>query len=60
MNARLLFKASAIAEALTGLVLLSAPLFVIELLLGDGLRKKVPVLAYCSFSQPALNSPNSD
>ena len=37
MNAGLLFKASAIAEVLTGLALLVAPLFVIGLLLGDGL-----------------------
>ena len=37
MNERLLFKSSAIVEALTGLALLVAPLFVIDLLLGDGL-----------------------
>lgn len=37
MNERLLFKASAIVEVLTGLALLVAPLFVIGLLLGDGL-----------------------
>ena len=37
MNTGLLFKASAIAEVLTGLALLMAPLFVIGLLLGDGL-----------------------
>lgn len=37
MNARLLFKASAIVEVLTGLALLVAPVFVIGLLLGDGL-----------------------
>jgi len=37
MNTRLLFNASAIVEVLTGLALLSAPLFVIGLLLGDGL-----------------------
>ncbi len=37
MNTRLLFKASAIAEGLTGLALLVAPEFVIGLLLGDGL-----------------------
>ena len=37
MNTRLLFKTSAIVEILTGLALLVAPLFVIELLLGDGL-----------------------
>lgn len=37
MNASLLFKASAIIEILTGLALLAAPLFVIGLLLGDGL-----------------------
>ncbi len=37
MNERLLFKTSAIVEVLTGLALLVAPLFVIELLLGDGL-----------------------
>ncbi len=37
MNTGLLFKASAIVEALTGLALLVAPLFVIGLLLGDGL-----------------------
>ena len=34
---RLLFNVSAIAEALTGIALLLAPAFVIELLLGDGL-----------------------
>ena len=38
MNTRLLFKASAIAELLTGLALLVAPLYVIGLLLGEGLR----------------------
>ena len=37
MNTSVLFKASAIVEALTGLALLVAPLFVIGLLLGDGL-----------------------
>ena len=37
MNTRLLFRASAIVEVLTGLALLAAPLFVIGLLLGDGL-----------------------
>jgi hypothetical protein len=37
MNTRLLFKASAIVEILTGLALLAAPQFVIGLLLGDGL-----------------------
>ncbi|MEN8129809.1 MAG: hypothetical protein ABFS45_06355 [Pseudomonadota bacterium] len=37
MNTRLLVKASAITEMLTGLALLVAPLFVIRLLLGDGL-----------------------
>ena len=37
MNERLLFKASAIVEVLTGLALLVTPLFVIGLLLGDGL-----------------------
>ena len=37
MNERLLFKASAIVEVLTGLALLVAPLFVIGLLLGDGM-----------------------
>ena len=37
MNTWLLFKASAIAEVLTGLALLVAPVFVIGLLLGDGL-----------------------
>ena len=37
INERLLFKASAIVEALTGLALLVAPLFVIGLLLGEGL-----------------------
>ena len=37
MNTRLLFKASAIAEVLTGLALLVAPVLVIGLLLGDGL-----------------------
>ncbi|MHC4227618.1 MAG: hypothetical protein ACYSW0_09345 [Planctomycetota bacterium] len=37
MNARLLFNLSAIVEILTGLALLVAPLFVIGLLLGDGL-----------------------
>ena len=36
MNTRLLFKTSAIAEILTGLALLVAPLFVVGLLLGDG------------------------
>ena len=36
MNTRLLFKTSAIAEILTGLALLAAPLFVVGLLLGDG------------------------
>ncbi len=35
MNTGLLFRASAIAEVLTGLALLVAPLFVIGLLLGD-------------------------
>ena len=37
MTTRLLFKASAIAELLTGLALLVAPLYVIGLLLGEGL-----------------------
>ena len=37
MNTRLLFNASAIVEVLTGLALLVAPLFVIGLLLGEGL-----------------------
>ncbi len=37
MNARLLFKASAIVEVLTGLALLTAPQFVIGLLLGEGM-----------------------
>ncbi len=37
MNTGLLFRASAIAEVLTGLALLVAPLFVIGLLLGEGL-----------------------
>ena len=37
MNTRLLFNFSATIEALTGLALLAAPLFVIGLLLGDGL-----------------------
>ncbi len=37
MNNRLLFNASAIVEVLTGLAMLAAPLFVIGLLLGDGL-----------------------
>ena len=37
MNAKLLFKASAIVEILTGLALLVARVFVIGLLLGDGL-----------------------
>ena len=37
MNTRLLFRASAIVEVLTGLALLAAPLFVIGLLLGEGL-----------------------
>ena len=37
MNTRLLFKTSAIVEVLTGLALIAAPLFVIGLLLGDGL-----------------------
>jgi hypothetical protein len=37
MNIRLLFNASAITEILTGFALLVAPLFVIGLLLGDGL-----------------------
>ena len=37
MNTRLLFNASAITEVLTGFALLVAPLFVIGLLLGDGL-----------------------
>ena len=37
MNTRLLFRASAIVEVLTGVALLAAPLFVIGLLLGDGL-----------------------
>ena len=36
MNTRLLFKTSAIVEILTGLALLVAPLFVIGLLLGEG------------------------
>ncbi len=36
MNTRLLFDASAIVEVLTGLALLVAPLFVIGLLIGDG------------------------
>ena len=38
MNTRLLFKASAVTELLTGLALLVAPLIVIRLLLGDGLE----------------------
>ena len=37
MNTRLLFNASAITEVLTGFALLAVPLFVIGLLLGDGL-----------------------
>jgi hypothetical protein len=37
MNERLLFNVSAIIEVSTGLALLAAPLFVIGLLLGDGL-----------------------
>ena len=37
MNSTLLFKTSVIVEVLTGLALLVAPLFVIGLLLGDGL-----------------------
>ena len=37
MNTRALFNASAFVEVSTGLALLSAPLFVIGLLLGDGL-----------------------
>ncbi len=37
MNARLLFNGSAITEVLTGFALLVAPLFVIGVLLGDGL-----------------------
>jgi len=37
MNARLLFRASAIVEILTGLALLVAPTLIIGLLLGDGL-----------------------
>jgi len=37
MNTGLVFKTSAIAEILTGFALLVAPLFVIGLLLGDGL-----------------------
>ena len=36
MNTRLLFKTSSIAEILIGLALLVAPLFVIGLLLGEG------------------------
>jgi hypothetical protein len=36
MNSRLLFKTSAITEILTGFALLVAPLFVIGLLLGEG------------------------
>ncbi len=39
MNDRLLFRASAIVEISTGLALLVAPLFVIGLLLGDGLAR---------------------
>ena len=37
MNTRLLFNTSAMIELLTGIALLVAPLFVIGLLLGDGL-----------------------
>ena len=37
MNTRILFNASAIVEVLIGLALLVAPLFVIAMLLGDGL-----------------------
>ncbi len=37
MNTSVLFKTSAIVEVLTGVALLVAPLFVIGLLLGDGL-----------------------
>ncbi len=37
MNTRLLFNISAVIEVLTGIALLFAPAFVIELLLGDGL-----------------------
>ena len=37
MNIRLLFRVSAIIEILTGIALLVVPLFVIGLLLGDGL-----------------------
>ena len=36
MNTRLLFRASAIAELLTGLALLVAPTLVVDLLLGEG------------------------
>ena len=45
MNARLLFNASAIAEILTGLALLVAPVLVIRLLLGDGLGQTGEVVA---------------
>ncbi len=38
MNARLLFKASAIIEVLTGLAFLVAPTLVVGLLLGEGMR----------------------
>lgn len=37
MSSRLLFNASAIAEVITGLAMFVAPLFVVGLLLGDGL-----------------------
>ena len=37
MNARLLFNSSAMIEALTGISILVAPSWIVELLLGDGL-----------------------
>jgi hypothetical protein len=45
MNTNLLFRASAITEVLTGLALLVAPLFVIGLLLGEGVSPGVVAVA---------------
>ena len=48
MNVRPLFKASAIAEILTGLAMLVAPLFVIGLLTGEGVSPAGVAVAVAS------------
>lgn len=66
MSARLLFNASAIVEVTTGLSLLLAPLFVIGLLLGDGLAStgvavaRVLGIGLLSVGVAAWESPGQD